>query len=396
MSLPLRSAAARHALASTPRRLLIAALAAVAACGGSSGGDPVQPVEKTCTQDPSQAKCTVTVTPPAPVTPSTLKDLAAAKGRSFGVALDATFFANNAAYNAVVAREFNTVVAGNVMKWEPLNRNGRFTYRWANPDLLVAFAQANGMKVRGHTLAWYQQNPTWLTSATWSADTLRQLLKEHIDSVVGHYKGKVYAWDVVNEALNDGSGTLRTTGSPWAPLLGRDYIDLAFREARAVDPAAELYYNDYSLEFAGAKQDSAVALIQGMKARGVPIDGIGFQAHFQVNANGTGVPSKDALKATFARFTALGLKIEITELDIRVRTNPAATAAELTAQTEGYANVVAACVETPACGTIVVWGLNDGESWIPGTFPGFGQALLFDDSLGTKATYNSVRSALGG
>jgi endo-1,4-beta-xylanase len=251
------------------------------------------------------------------------------------------------------------------------------------------------MKVRGHTLAWHQQNPTWLTSGTWSADTLRQLLKEHVDSVVGHYKGKIHAWDVVNEALNDGTGTLRTAGSPWAPLLGRDYIDLAFREARATDPAALLLYNDYNLESPGAKQDSAFALLQGMKGRGVPIDGIGFQAHFLVNADGSGAPSRQTLLNTFARFAALGLKIELTELDVRVQT-PNPTAAALAAQRQAYGDAVGACVATPACDAVVVWGLNDGESWIPGTFPGWGQALLFDDSFGRKTTYDAVRAALGG
>jgi endo-1,4-beta-xylanase len=368
------------------------AVAALVACGGSAAdiSTPTGPIEKSCQQDPAQAKCTV----PQPAT--TLRTLAGAKGRSFGVAVDAAFFgANPAAYDTVVAREFSMIVAGNVMKWSSIHRDARYSYRWTNPDAMVAFAQANNMKVRGHTLAWHQQNPTWLTATTWNPETLKVLLKEHVDSVVGHYKGKIAAWDVVNEALNDGNGTLRTTGSPWAPSLGVGYIDLAFREARAADPSALLFYNDYSLEFNGAKQDSAFVLISGMKTRGVPIDGIGFQGHFQVNADGTGVPSKDALVSVFNRFAGLGLKVHITELDIRVRT-PGATAAELAAQSQGYANVVSACLAVPACEAIVVWGLNDGESWIPGTFPGYGQALLFDDSFGRKATYTAVSGALSG
>ena len=251
------------------------------------------------------------------------------------------------------------------------------------------------MKVRGHTLAWHQQNPTWLTSGSFSADTLRLLLREHIDSVVGHFKGKISAWDVVNEAINDGSSTLRVTGSPWAGVLGREYIDIAFREARAIDPVAQLFYNDYSIEFEGAKQDSTFALINGMKSRAVPIDGIGFQGHFQINADGSGVPSLSSLTATFNRFASLGLRIHITELDIRIRT-PGATAVELAAQTAGYTTVVAACLAVSACDSIIVWGLNDGESWVPGTFPGYGGALLFDDTYSKKATYNAVFTALGG
>jgi endo-1,4-beta-xylanase len=357
------------------------------ACGGSGDSGTTTPGEKTCQQDPTQAKC---VTPPA----TTLRGLASAKGRSFGVSVDATFFgANPAAYDSVVAREFNLIVAGNVMKWSSIHRDSRYSYRWTNPDAMVAFAQANGMKVRGHTLVWYQQNPAWLTNTTWAPETLKVVLKEHIDSVVGHYKGKILAWDVVNEAFNDGTGTLRVTGSPWATTLGAGYIDLAFQEARAADPAALLFYNDYNLETPGLKQDSVFARISSMKARGIPIDGIGFQAHFQVNADATGVPSKETLVATFNRFAALGLKIHITELDIRVRT-PGATAAELAAQSQGFTNVTAACLAVPACEAMVVWGLNDGESWVNTTFPGYGQALLFDDSYGKKATYNAVSSAL--
>jgi endo-1,4-beta-xylanase len=132
-----------------------------------------------------------------------------------------------------------------------------------------------------------------------------------------------------------------------------------------------------------------------MKGRGVPIDGIGFQAHFLVNADGSGAPSRQTLLNTFARFAALGLKIELTELDVRVQT-PNPTAAALAAQRQAYGDAVGACVATPACDAVVVWGLNDGESWIPGTFPGWGQALLFDDSFGRKTTYDAVRAALGG
>jgi endo-1,4-beta-xylanase len=371
------------------RSLVAFAAGALVACGGDSSGTPTQPGDATCQQDPTQAKCTTT-TPPA----TTLRGLSAARGRLFGVAVDATFFgANPAAYDTVAAREFSLIVAANVMKWGSIHRDSRYSYRWANPDAMVAFAQANGMKVRGHNLAWYQQNPTWLTGTTWNPDTLKVVLKEHIDSVVGHYKGKILAWDVVNEALNDGTGTLRVTGSPWATTIGPSYIDIAFQEARAVDPGAELFYNDYSLEFPGAKQDSAYTMIASMKARGVPIDGIGFQSHFQINADGSGVPTKDALVAVFNRFAALGLKIQITELDIRIPT-PGATTLELTAQNAGFTAVTSACLAVPACEAIVTWGLNDGESWVPSTFPGYGQPLLFDDSYSRKATYNAVSSAL--
>jgi endo-1,4-beta-xylanase len=141
------------------------------------------------------------------------------------------------------------------------------------------------------------------------------------------------------------------------------------------------------------KQDSVFARLSNMKARGIPIDGIGFQSHFQINADGSGVPTKDALVAVFNRFAALGLKIHITELDIRIPT-PGATAVELAAQSAGFTAVTSACLAVSACEAMVTWGLNDGESWVPSTFPGYGQALLFDDSYSRKATYTAVSNAL--
>jgi endo-1,4-beta-xylanase len=374
-----------------PLSTALACFVVALSLSGCSGGDstsPAVPTEKTCVQDPTQAKCIVVTTP------TFLRTQAAAKNRSFGVAVDATFFgASPATYDTVVAHEFNMIVAGNVMKWSSIHRDSRYAYRWTNPDAMVAFAQANTMKVRGHTLAWHQQNPSWLTSTSWNAETLKVVLKEHIDSVMTHFKGKVAAWDVVNEAFNDGTATLRTTDSPWATIIGRSYIEFAFREARAADPAAQLFYNDYNIELPGAKQDSVFAMLSDFKTRGVPVDGIGFQGHFQVPGDNS-FPSPGTLTATFQRFAALGLKIHLTELDVRVHT-PGATSAELSAQQSTYSSVVTACLAVSACEAMVVWGVNDGESWVPGTFPGWGQALLFDDSFTRKATYNAVKAALG-
>jgi endo-1,4-beta-xylanase len=361
--------------------IAIAGLSLIGACGG--GGGVSEPSVKTCAEDPTQSKCVVV--PPD----STLRLSAAKTGRYFGAAQD-SYFHSSPAYDALLAKEFNMLTPGNVLKWDAVHPQ-RGTYVFTKPDDMLAFAQANGMKMRGHNLAWLNtQMPSWLLNGSFSADTLTQILKDHIATVVGHYAGKIYAWDVVNEAFA-GNGTIQP--SIWFNTLGKSYIETAFRAARAADPATLLFYNDYSLEFPGAKQDSAFALIQDFKARGVPIDGIGFQAHFQINNDGTGVPSKASLIATFQRFAALGVKIHLTELDIRVRT-PGATQAELNAQSQGYSDVVGACVAVSACEAIVVWGITDAESWVPSTFQGYGQALLFDVSLNKKATYTAAKSPL--
>ncbi len=364
---------------------------------GACAGDTMAPdTHKSCQQDPTQSFCQDTTTKPA----VTLASAAQARGRYFGTAVDALFTAAtpNPTYLATLSREFGMITPGNVLKWEPLRRDGRFApFRFAWPDSMRAYATAHGMKLRGHTLVWHNQLPGWLTSVNWTVgslpDSLRAILLEHIATVVGHYKGQIYAWDVVNEALNDGDGALRST--LWSQALGPSYIETAFRAARAADPNALLFYNDYSLEYPGAKQDSAFALLARLRAAGVPVDGVGFQGHIQINADGSGNPGKQSLINTFNRFAALGLKIEITELDVRVRT-PGAGSTELAAQNQAYADIVSACLAVSACDAIVVWGLTDAESWIPSTFPGWGQALLFDGSFAKKPTYSAVMNALTG
>jgi len=367
----------------------LVAASAVAACGGASDATGVSP-EKTCQQDPTQAKCVVVT----PVDTTSLRTLAARSNRFIGAAAG-SLFGTNPTFDATLKREFNIVTPENSMKWSSIHGVSRAVYSFDAPDALVAFAEANGMKVRGHNLAWHNQNASWVTNGTWTAATLTDVLQEHIATVVGRYKGRIAQWDVVNEAIDD-SGKLRVAESVWGRVIGPSYIETAFRAARAADPDAILAYNDYSLEFPGVKQDSAFALLQRLKAAGVPIDQIGFQAHFQINADGSGVPSKQALIDVFNRFAGLGLKVAITELDIRVRTSPAASAAELAAQTNGYSTVVQACLAVPACTTIVTWGVTDAASWVPGTFPGYGDALLFDSAFNKKATYTAVKTALGG
>jgi endo-1,4-beta-xylanase len=368
---------------SFPRQALVSSALLLAACGGGSTA-PAQ--AKTCAEDPTQAKC-VTVTP---AVDSGLRFYAAKSNRMVGTALDATL-GTSTTYDALVAREFSIITAENAQKWQTIHPT-RATYNFTRGDQLLAFAQSKQMRMRGHTLAWHQQNPSWLTATPWTADTLAQILKDHITAVLTHYKGTIYAWDVVNEAFND-NGSVRAT--VWSNTLGRGYIETAFRAARAADPATLLFYNDYSIEFQSFKQESTYVMLADFKNRGVPVDGIGFQAHFQINADGSGMPSRASFTSTLQRFAALGLKIHLTELDIRIRT-PGATATELTAQAQGYTDVVAACMAVPACEVITVWGVKDNESWVPGTFPGYGSPLLFDAALAKKATWTAVKNSLGG
>ena len=342
--------------------------AVLAGCGGGGGGTGPTPVERVPLRKVIETRA-------LPV--------------SVGVAAGAQFNRTDAAgtqFMSLLSKEFNVLTPENDMKFGPL-RPTRGEFRFARPDSMVEFARANNMKVRGHALVWHQQNPAWLTSGSWTKDQAKAILDEHINGVVGHYKGKIAAWDVVNEAIDD-AGAPRST--IWSQTIGPEYIEQAFRTASAADPAAALYYNDYSTEFAGAKQDAVAALLADLKGRGVPVHGVGFQMHLI----GGQTPSKAALKQTFSRFAAMGLKIQITELDIRL-TLPATTQS-LQQQGQSYKDVVEACLETPACDMIVAWGLTDRDSWVPSTFPGRGDALLFDAAFAPKLAYWGGHDALSG
>lgn len=341
----------------------------VAACGGGGGAESTQPI--------------IPIVPAGDTTP--LRVLAAGRHMLLGAAIDRGFRypgSDGVQFRSVFARELNVLTPENDMKFDHLHP-ARNTYRFESADSLVAFAEQNGMKVRGHTLVWHQQLPAWVTSGAFSQDTARAILADHIATVVGHYKGRILEWDVVNEAFND-DGTRRVT--PWSTMVGPDYIERAFRAARAADSTVGLFYNDYNIEGIGPKSDSVYAMAQDFLARGVPITGIGFQSHFVVG----GVPS--SLAANVARFAALGLQVHFTELDVRMQLP--ATQSSLDIQAQNYRDVVSVCMQSPACNTVVMWGLTDKESWVPGTFPGWGAALILDAQYQPKPAYTALRTLL--
>lgn len=227
-----------------------------------------------------------------------------------------------------------------------------------------------------------------VSTGTWTPETLTPVIEAHISNVVTHYKGACYSWDVVNEALAD-NGTLRD--SVFSRTLGADFIPISFRAAAAADPAAKLYYNDFSLEFNSNKTDGAVKIVQDLKAANVKIDGIGFQSHFQVGKT----PSQDTLNKVMTRFTDLGLEVALTELDVRHDKLPADDAA-IQQQAKDYGTVVKTCVDNAKCVGVVVWEFTDKYSWIPSTFSGAGDACLFDKDMKPKPAYAAVAAALGG
>ncbi|AIV33731.1 endo-1,4-beta-xylanase [Streptomyces sp. R1] len=313
---------------------------------------------------------TALVSPPAAhAAESTLGAAAAQSGRYFGTAI-ASGKLGDSTYTSIANREFNMVTAENEMKIDATEpQRGQFNFSAA--DRVYNWAVQNGKQVRGHTLAWHSQQPGWMQSLSGSA--LRQAMIDHINGVMAHYKGKIAQWDVVNEAFADGSSGARRDSN--LQRTGNDWIEVAFRTARAADPNAKLCYNDYNVEnWNWAKTQAMYSMVRDFKQRGVPIDCVGFQSHFN-----SGSPYDSNFRTTLQNFAALGVDVAITELDIQGA--PAST----------YANVTNDCLAVERCLGITVWGVRDSDSWRSEQTP-----LLFNNDGSKKPAYTAVLNALNG
>ncbi|MFE9181699.1 non-reducing end alpha-L-arabinofuranosidase family hydrolase [Micromonospora haikouensis] len=307
----------------------------------------------------------VVMMPSANAAASTLGAAAAQSGRYFGTAI-AGGRLNDSTYSTIAGREFNMITAENEMKPDATQPNqGQFNF--SAGDQIYNWATQRGLKVRGHTLAWHAQQPPWMQRLSGSA--LRTAMINHINGVMAHYKGKLAAWDVVNEAFNE-DGSRRSSNLQGT---GNDWIEVAFRTARAADPSVKLCYNDYNIEnWSYGKTQGVYRMIQDFKSRGVPIDCVGLQTHF---TGGSSLPSN--FQTTLSSFAALGVDVALTEVDV---TN---------ASTTQYAGLTQACLNVPRCIGITVWGVRDSDSWRSGENP-----LLFDGGGNKKAAYTSVLNAL--
>ncbi len=303
-----------------------------------------------------------------------LKDIT---NRYVGSAVPASVLANESDYRAVLTREFDNVTPENEMKWGVVEPN-RGQYDWSGADAIVAYAQQYGKSVRGHTLVWHSQLPGWVGGL--SATDLRAAMRQHISTEMTRYRGKIRAWDVVNEVFND-DGTRRA--SVFQQKLGDGYIADAFRSARGADPSAKLYINDYNTEGQNAKSDAVYNLVRTLKQQGVPIDGVGFQTHLSIQY---GFPS--SMRANLARFAALGVDVAITEADVRIPLPADST--ELATQASYFKQAWDACHVVSRCVEFTTWGFTDRHSWVPGTFPGEGAACLFDETLKPKPAYTRL------
>jgi len=350
-----------------------------------------------------------------------LREAASASGMLIGAAVRPAQL-SEAAYASTLAREFNMLEPEDALKWEVVQPE-RQSFDFSQADQIVDFATRHGMKVRGHTLVWHQQNPKWLTEGKYTSGELAEILEQHIKTVVGHYRGRIFAWDVVNEAFDElhpgelrstiwrdqpgigpaenaaaSDGQRATSNAALSELEARSskqsfsYIERCFRWAHEADPQALLFYNEAEAETVNPKSDAIYAMVRDFRRRGVPIDGVGFQMHI-ANLLADVV----SISANIERFTALGVRVHITEMDVALPVDAEGNARpeDLQRQADIYREIAHACLSHPGCTAIQTWGFTDKYSWIGShSRKTQGAALLFDRSYRAKPAYEALRNAL--
>jgi endo-1,4-beta-xylanase len=329
-----------------------------------------------------------------------LRSLAAKVGLRVGTAIIPQDV-ETPSFAAIASSQFSVVTPGNGMKWgvvEPTEG----TFDWTEADQVVAFAQANHQLVRGHTLLWHNQLPTWLTdgvaNGTISNAQLASLLHQHITTEVSRYKGKIWQWDVANEFFTDTNPSQINPADFWVSHLGAGIIGQAFVWAHQADPHALLCYNDYNIageDGSNAKSDAAYAWLKQELAAGIPISCVGDQGHLDTQFGFSG----QRMQQDLVRFAGLGLKVAITEADVRTFVNNATAQVPTDqlstfAQPEEESQMLQACLAVRQCISFTVWGFTDADSWVPGAFAGEGYATIYDVNQQPKQAYVDMQSDL--
>lgn len=328
-----------------------------------------------------------------------LQQLAMEKGLLFGSCLALKYFVQSPAYQQLFLAQCSIATPEVHMKWSSMSSQPG-VYDFGQADSFVAFCVTNRVRVRGHTLIWHDALPTWAGPQLTAAGG-QVTMVAHIRKVAGHFAGKLYSWDVVNEVLDPGSN--RPDGlrdSPWLRSCGVDYMEQAFRATAAADPNALLIWNENYIEvsngFGNAKRTAMLALLDKMLARGVPIHGIGIEAHLR--GNQAAVLGDASYESFLGSLAVRGMKIFITELDVQDVTLPADTGARDQAVAEIYRKFLTPTLRQPAVKAIVTWGLADSFSWIAGYRPRQDglpvRPLPFDANFQPKAAFYAIAETL--
>lgn len=321
---------------------------------------------------------------------TTLRSAAQKRNLKIGCAV-ATHLLDDPEYARILGAEFNLIEPENDLKFGPVHPE-KDQYNFAPVERQIAFAQSHNQEVRGHTLTWHNQNAPWIEGK--SPDELNQILKDHIFTVMHHFKGQIKEWDVVNEAINDEAQIRKSIwyNEPGIGLADQnyEYIAQSFRWAHEADPDAKLFYNDYNIEKISSKSDRTYEMLKQLLSEGVPIYGIGFQCHFVLGSDFD--EAFETFQSNIQRFKSLGLEIQFTELDIRM-TEP--QPGDFERQAEAYKKTIELALEEGVT-LIQLWGFSDRHSWIPYTFKSEGWALPWDENFKMKPAYHAILAALQG
>lgn len=322
----------------------------------------------------------------------TLRSLADKNNIYIGAILNSQWFSGGLPgnYEQIHKQQFNIVVAENEMKFDATEPSeNRFNYN--NGDKMVKYAKANGMRVRGHALAWHSQVPNWVNNYKGNKQKLLSVLKNHIKNVVGHWKGQIDEWDVVNEAISNNEPQWRT-GSVWYQGIGPEFIDSAFVWTHEVDPDAELCYNDYNLEQGVNPKAKAGFLLEQVKRwvkNGIPIHCVGSQTHVEdTTTDKHFIGSPDSLRSLAKELAKLNVKLKITELDIGFKSGINVSKSDLERQGQTFRQYLDIILEEPNADTYLIWGVSDKWSWLGGLNRQKG--LIYDDNLKPKPAFDSI------
>lgn len=310
-------------------------------------------------------------------------------------------FPDDAEYREHLGQEYTSLTHENYLKWEFVQpEEGEFHFEEA--DAVVEFAQEHGMDVRGHALFWHSQNPEWLEEGAedgeYSEEELREILEEHVRTVVSRYAGCIQQWDVANEIFDDEEepalrdGSYEESGNIWIRELGPEILDDVFEWAHEEDPDALLFYNDYALDGTNAKSDAYYELIEEQLERDVPVHGFGTQTHLSLEY---GFDAED-YQENLQRFEDLGLETAVTEIDVRgeVDEDDQMSEADRAEAAQRYESALEACLALDSCDSFTVWGTLDEHSWIPNTFEGEGDATLHEGDYERKPHYCALQRGL--
>jgi len=319
----------------------------------------------------------------------TLREAAQGKHVYMGSASNYGHLQQDPTFASVIAQQYNLVTAENACKWGATEPNQRGQFDFTQCDYVLKRAEAATQVFRGHNLCWGAGNPNWLLNGGFSPAVKKQILADHITTVVKRYNSTPICWDVVNEAVADsGSDTFKS--NVWYPDIP-DYVDFAFQTARAANPTVKLFYNDYNIASAtgwsAGKSQKVYNMVQSMKQRNIPIDGVGLQLHVDITYGNM----ISGVKQNLQRLAALGLEIHMTEIDVSCGSNcPSWGPTQEQAQAQVYADLLAACLAEPKCTSFETWGFTDKYSWLGENK----HPLPFDENYNKKPAFTSLLNTL--